>query len=191
MKMMIKDEPDSKKFIREFLGSKEFINGIKRYCLWLDNVHPNEYHQLKHIISRLRSVKEFRLKSTRQTTRDLANFPMNFGEIRQPKSEYLLIPGVSSENRKYIPIGFLNKDIIASDLARTIPDANLFLFGVLTSEMHMTWVKYVCGRLKSDYRYSNKYCLQQLPLAGKSNRETNKACRRKSTKSFRYKKRIS
>ena len=182
MKMMIKDEPDSKKFIREFLGSQEFINGIKRYCLWLDNVHPNEYHQLKHIISRLRSVKEYRLKSTRQTTRDLANFPMNFGEIRQPKSEYLLIPGVSSENRKYIPIGFLNKDIIASDLARTIPDANLFLFGVLTSGMHMTWVKNVCGRLKSDYRYSNKIVYNNFPWPGNPTEKQTKLVEEKAQK---------
>lgn len=163
MKIIINDEPGSKKFIREFLGSQEFINGIKRYCIWLDNIHPNEYHHLKHIVSRLKAVKEYRLKSNRQTTRDLAKFPMNFGEVRQPKSDYLLVPGVSSENRKYIPIGFLSKDIIASDLARTIPDANLFLFGVLTSGMHMVWVQNVCGRLKSDYRYSNKIVYNNYP----------------------------
>lgn len=88
---------------------------------------------------------------------------MLFGEIRQPESDYLLIPGVSSENRKYIPVGFLSKEIIASDLARTIPNATLYLFGVITSQMHMTWVKYVCGRLKSDFRYSNSLVYNNFP----------------------------
>jgi hypothetical protein len=88
---------------------------------------------------------------------------MLFGEIRQPSSDYLLVPGVSSENRKYIPIGFLSKNIIASDLARTIPQATRYMFGIMTSLMHMTWVKYVCGRLKSDFRYSNSLVYNNFP----------------------------
>ena len=156
-------EPESIKVIRPFLGSQEFINSVKRWCIWLKDVPPNEYSKLKEIIKRVQSVKEYRIKSTRPTTRKLSEFPMLFGEIRQPKTNYLLIPGVSSENRKYIPIGFLANEIIASDLARTVPDATLFMFGVLTSQMHMAWVKSVCGRLKSDFRYSNSLVYNNFP----------------------------
>ncbi len=123
----------------------------------------------------MQEVKEYRLKSTRPTTRKLADFPMLFGEIRQPNSNYLLVPGVSSENRSYIPIGFLSKDVIASDLARAIPDANLYLFGVLTSRMHMTWVKYICGRLKSDFRYSNSLVYNNFPWAENPNEKQKQA----------------
>jgi len=157
-------EPDAIDIIRPFLGSHEFINGIKRWCIWLKDVPPNKYSKLKEIVNRVQSVKEYRLKSTRPTTKKLADFPMLFGEIRQPSSDYLLVPGVSSENRKYIPIGFLSKEVIASDLARTIPDATLYLFGVITSQMHMTWVRYVCGRLKSDFRYSNSLVYNNFPF---------------------------
>ena len=108
-------------------------------------------------------VRQYRLGSTRDATRKLADYPAHFGEIRQPLTDYLLIPGVSSENRKYIPIGFLTKDIIASDLARTISYASPYTFGIITSIMHMTWVKYVCGRLKSDFRYSGSLVYNNYP----------------------------
>ncbi len=160
---IISIEPKAINVIRPFLGSQEFINNIKRWCIWLKNVPPNEYSNLKEIKNRVNRVKEYRLKSTRPTTKKLAEYPMLFGEIRQPATDYLLIPGVSSENRKYIPIGFLTKEVIASDLARTIPDATLYLFGIVTSQMHMTWVKYVCGRLKSDFRYSNSLVYNNFP----------------------------
>jgi hypothetical protein len=162
-KELISIEPDSLRVIRPFLGSKEFINGINRWCIWLKDVNPKDYSNFKLIIDRIQAVKKYRLDSTREATRKLAQFPMLFGELRQPKSDYLLIPGVSSENRKYIPLGFLNKEIIASDLARTVPNASLFTFGVLTSNMHMTWVKFVCGRLKSDYRYSSSLVYNNYP----------------------------
>lgn len=160
---LIKSDPQNEKFIRPFLGSYEFINGIKRWCLWLDGINPQEYRSKKEIINRIEKVKNVRLASTRKTTQELANFPMLFGENRQPKTDFLLIPGVSSENRKYIPIGFLTSDYIASDLARTIPNANPFMFGVLTSEMHMAWVRNTCGRLKSDFRYSNTLVYNNFP----------------------------
>jgi len=156
-------EPNAISFIRPFLGSVEFINNIKRWCIWLKDVPPSNYNKLKEVIKRIEAVKEYREKSKRPTTRNLSSFPMLFGEIRQPETDYLLIPGVSSENRQYIPIGFLSKEIIASDLARTIPNANFYLFGVVTSHMHMTWVKYVCGRLKSDYRYSASIVYNNFP----------------------------
>ncbi len=114
-------------------------------------------------MARVEAVRKYRLNSTRGATRKLAEFPMLFGELRQPDTNYLLVPGVSSENRKYIPIGFLNSDTIASDLARTVPDASLFTFGVLTSAMHMVWVKHVCGRLESRFRYSNSIVYNNFP----------------------------
>lgn len=155
--------PEASEFIRPFLGSQEFINSIKRWCIWLKDVSPNEYSKHNEIMKRVQSVKEYRLKSTRLNTRKLSEYPMLFGEIRQPNTNYLLIPGVSSENRKYIPIGYLSQNIIASDLARTIPNASLYLFGVLTSSFHMTWVKFVCGRMKSDFRYSNSLVYNNFP----------------------------
>lgn len=156
-------EPQVKQFIRQFLGSQEFINGIKRWCVWLKDVPPEEYSNFGIILTKVKSVKEYRSKSTRENTRKLAQFPALFGEIRQPNTDYLLVPGVSSENRKYIPIGFLSKEIIASDLARTIPNASLYSFGIITSLIHMTWVKYVCGRLKSDFRYSASIVYNNFP----------------------------
>ncbi|MEX1014000.1 MAG: DNA methyltransferase, partial [Candidatus Paceibacterota bacterium] len=160
---LLKKSPESEKFIKPFLGSKEFINGIQRWCIWLENESPHEYKSQKLILERIKKVREKREASSRKATRKLAKFPMLFGEIRQPKTDYLLIPGVSSENRIYIPVGFLSKEIIASDLARTISNANHYLFGVVTSKMHMAWVKYVCGRLKSDFRYSNTLVYNNFP----------------------------
>lgn len=160
---LLEHEPDAIRFIREFLGSQEFINRIKRWCLWLHGIEPSEFSKLREIINRIQSVKDYRLKSSRAATRKLADYPMLFGEIRQPDSDYLLIPGVSSERRKYIPIGYLNKDVIASDLARTIPSASLYSFGIVTSFMHMAWVKYVCGRLESRFRYSASIVYNNYP----------------------------
>lgn len=145
------------------MGSMEFINGIKRYCLWFKGIDPKIYRNNVSIMSRIEKVKKYRLASKRPNTNKLASVPYLFGEDRQPKSNYLLIPGVSSENRKYIPIGFLSKDIIASDLCRTVSDATLFHFGVLTSLMHMVWVSYTCGRLESRYRYSNSIVYNNFP----------------------------
>lgn len=176
---LISIEPDAAQFVRRFLGSQEFINNIKRWCIWLKDANPNEIKKHKEVLKKIEAVKKYRLNSSRPTTRKLAEFPSLFGEIRQPESDYLLIPGVSSENRKYIPIGFLDKGVIASDLTRTIPDANLYLFGVITSQMHMTWVKYVCGRLKSDFRYSNSLVYNNFPwpenLSFKQREAVNKA----------------
>lgn len=156
-------EPDTINFIKPFLGSQEFINGIKRWCIWLKDVKPTEFSSSKEITSRIKRVKEYRLSSTRDTTRKLADFPSLFGEIRQPSTDYLLVPGVSSENRKYIPIGFCSQNIIASNLVFTVPNASLFLFGVLSSQMHMSWVKYVCGRLESRFRYSSSLVYNNFP----------------------------
>ncbi|HYD23000.1 MAG TPA: type IIL restriction-modification enzyme MmeI, partial [Flavipsychrobacter sp.] len=162
-KELISKDPTAEKFIKKFLGSYEFINKIDRWCIWLKDVSPDKYSSVKGILNRISLVREYRNNSTRQATRKLADFPMLFGETRQPQSDYLLVPGVSSENRKYIPIGFLSSEIIASDLARTVANATKYHFGVITSLMHMTWVKYTCGRLKSDYRYSSSLVYNNFP----------------------------
>ncbi len=151
---LINNEPKSKNWIKEYIGGAEFLRGKKRYCLWLENCPPNELKKMPLVLEHLKLVSESRLKSATASVREYAKYPSLFTQIRQPDSDYLLIPRVSSENRKYIPIGYLTKDIIINDSAIALPNANLFTFGILTSVMHMTWTKYTCGRLKSDFRYS-------------------------------------
>jgi hypothetical protein len=159
----IKNEPNSQKFIRKYVGSREFINNINRYCIWLNNVSPSELRKLPKILERIEIVKNHRLNSIRKATVELAKTPTIFGFISHQETDYIIIPSVSSQKRTYIPIGFMTSDIIASNLCLVIPNANIFHFGVLTSQMHMAWVKYTCGRLKSDYRYSNKIVYNNYP----------------------------
>lgn len=161
---LLEKEPKLKKFIREFLGSEEFINGKKRYCLWLKYATPTEIHQSKELYRRVNNVKIFREASTAAPTREKAKTPHLFFFDAQPESgEYIIIPRTSSENRQYIPIGFLPCEIIASDACSIVPSANLYHFGVLTSSVHMAWMRVVCGRLKSDYRYSGKIVYNTFP----------------------------
>ena len=156
-------EPEISSFIRLYKGSVEFINKIPRYCLWLKDAPPEVLHHSKFISVRLKKVREFRLASTRKDTVALADTPSQFAFVSHNENSYIIIPSVSSERRKYIPIGFEPSNVIASNLCLIIPDARLFHFGVLTSEMHMAWVKTVCGRLKSDYRYSNSIVYNNFP----------------------------
>jgi hypothetical protein len=162
-KTIIAENPEVKKVIKSFMGADEFINNIPRYCLWLKDTSPAAYEKSKEIVNRIKNIRKARLKSDREATRKLAEFPTLFGEIRQLDTDYLLIPRVSSERRKYIPIGFLNKDIIAGDSTLVIPNATLYEFGVLTSSMHMAWVRYVCGRLELRYRYSASIVYNNYP----------------------------
>ena len=150
-------------FIKKYVGSYEFINNVERYCIWLKDVDPKIINSISEIVLRINSVKRFRLNSSKAATRKWADYPSLFIEERQPDSEYIIIPRVSSENRKYIPIGYLQKDIIVSDSAISLPYASLYHFGILTSLMHMNWVKTTCGRLKSDYRYSNTIVYNNYP----------------------------
>ncbi|GBF54753.1 hypothetical protein N0824_02621 [Microcystis sp. 0824] len=161
---LVKNEPDAEKWIRRYTGAQEFINGYSRYCLWLVNIQPQELKKSKEIYRRVEEVRKVRSESNRKTTQELSKFPTLFGENRQPDTNYLLVPRVSSERRKYIPIGFFSPDYIASDSCLFVANADLSLFGILTSEMHMAWVKYVCGRLKSDYRYSNTIVYNNFPF---------------------------
>ncbi len=156
-------EPKAEQWLRPFLGSEEFINGAARWCLWLKNIQPNELHALPHIAARVDAVKQHRLSSTRDTTRKLAETPRLFGEDRQPETNYLLVPGVSSENRAFIPIGFLSSNTIASNLVYTVPNATLYHFGILCSTMHNAWMRAVCGRLESRYRYSASIVYNNFP----------------------------
>ena len=160
---LLAKEPGASKYIRQFVGSQEFINGEQRWCLWLKDASPADLRAMPEVMKRVEQVRTHRKKSTRKTTQELAATPTMFGEIRQPDSEYLLIPSVSSEARKYIPIGFTPKAVIGSNLVLFVPGATHYHFGVLSSAMHMAWVRQVCGRLKSDLRYSNKLVYNNYP----------------------------
>jgi type I restriction-modification system DNA methylase subunit len=147
--------PNASKFIKKFLGAEEFINNINRWCIWLVDVSAEEIRAVPPIYSRVQQVKQNRLDSKRVATNNLASTPYLFGEIRQTNSPYILIPRHSSETRNYIPIGFLDSDVICGDANCMVPNASLSDFAVLTSQMHMAWVRIICGRIKSDFRYSN------------------------------------
>ena len=164
MKELIKKNPLAEKYIRPFVGALEFIRGKKRYCLWLVDCPPDELRKMPLVYERVKNVCEFRLKSKAASTRKFADKPTLFCQIAQPKTNYLLVPQVSSELRRYIPIGWMDSNVIASNLVFTVPDADLFLFGMLTSSVHMTWVRLVCGRLRNDYRYSNTICYNPFPF---------------------------
>lgn len=152
---LIKKESLAEKWIHLYLGADEFINGKKRYCLWLKGASPAEIKKCPTVYKRVESVKNFRLASKAEATRKFAAIPTLFCQIAQPESgHYIIVPKVSSEKRSYIPLGFMDSTVIASDLVFIIPNATLFHFGVLTSSVHMAWMRAVCGRLKSDYRYS-------------------------------------
>lgn len=151
----IKKEPNAEKFIRQFLGADEYINSKKRYCLWLKGTNPAELVKLPLVMERVKKVREMRLSSKRAATKKLAGTPWLFGEIRQGESgSYILIPSTSSEKRKYIPMGFFGCEVIASNANLMVPNASLYDFGVLTSSVHMAWMRAVCGRLEMRYRYS-------------------------------------
>ena len=161
--MLLREQPDAAKYLRRFVGAEEFLNGIERWCLWLHGENPAEFRRMRAVMDRVHAVAIHRKKSKRQTTKELANAPAYFAEIRQPDCTYLLIPSVSSERRRYIPIGFMRPDVIASNLVLLVPGANLYHFGVLSSAMHMAWVRQVAGRLESRYRYSNRIVYNNYP----------------------------
>lgn len=160
---LIRKYPEAKKFIRRFLGAREFINNLKRWCLWIEPSDLREVSKIKPIMERMERVRENRLSSTRKNTQELANYSYRFGEVRQPSSKYLLVPRVSSENRRYIPIGYLDEDVIASDAVLIIPESSLSLFSIISSNVHMSWMRTVAGRLKSDYRYSASIVYNNFP----------------------------
>ncbi len=158
---------EASNWIRPFLGAEEFINNIPRWCLWLKDCPPAVLRRMPPIMDRVQKVKTLRSASTRKATQDLAGTPSLFGEIRQPEcGSYLLIPRVSSEKRAHIPIGFIDHFTIASDATLIIPSASLLHFGVMTSTMHNAFMRFTCGRLKSDFRYSNTIVYNNYPWPG-------------------------
>ena len=162
-KEFIKKEPNAKKYIHRFYGAREFLHNEERWCLWLKNISPKEIKSMPNVLKRVEKVRQFRLQSTKAATRKYADYAVRFMEIRQPETEYIIIPSHSSENRRYVPIGFENPEIICGNANLIIPNANLYHFGILTSNVHMAWMRAVCGRLEMRYRYSNTIVYNNFP----------------------------
>ena len=155
-------EPKAARFIKRLIGSKEYINNLSRYCLWLKDASPAELRQMPAVMERIECVRKMRENSSDAATRKLADFPHLFRETNNPET-YIVVPSVSSEKRRYVPMGFLTADTIATNLVLIIPNATLYHFGILESNVHMAWMRAVCGRLKSDYRYSKDVVYNNFP----------------------------
>jgi hypothetical protein len=163
---LIKAEPQAEQWIRPFMGAEEFINKTARWCLWLVDCPPKELRLMPEVMKRVQAVKDMRLASTDKQTQQDADTPTQFQKIRQPKKNFIALPEVSSERRNFIPIGFLSAQIVPSNKIQTLPEGTLFHFGVLCSTMHNAWMRYTCGRLKSDYSYSATIVYNNFPWPG-------------------------
>jgi len=160
---LIQDEPLSKQWIHLYIGSREFLHNEKRWCLWLKEANPSDIKKCPTVMKRIENVKKFRANSKAEATRIAAAFPTLFRQISQPDTDFLIIPETSSENREYVPMGFVKRDVIASNATKFIPDATLYHFGILMSSAHNSWMRAVAGRLKSDYRYSSDLVYNTFP----------------------------
>ncbi len=160
---LLSKEPYAASFIRPYMMGKDFIDRKPRYCLWLVNANPSVLRQCPSVLSRIQKVREYRLASPKEATQKKAETPMLFDEVRECSSDYVAIPKVSSEQRRYIPMEWLKSEIIPGDKLFMLPDSSLYHFGVLTSNIHMAWMRAVCGRLKSDYSYSNTIVYNNFP----------------------------
>jgi len=169
----LKREPTAKPYIKKLIGAKEYINRKPRYCLWLVNTPPSELRKMPLVMERVQAVREMRLNSPDTGTQRLADTPTLFRETNNPKS-FIVVPSVSSERRRYVPMGFLTGDTIATNLVLIIPDAPLYLFGVLTSNVHMAWMRAVCGRLEMRYRYSKDIVYNNFPWPTPTEEQTAK-----------------
>ena len=162
--VLIQQEPSIERWIRPYIGAEEFIKQKTRYCLWLRNAQPTDIKQSKILYERVQAVREFRLSSSAKTTQGYAKVPHLFAQITQPEGQdYLIVPSVSSERRRYVPIGFMKAEVISSNAVQIIPNATLFHFGILTSNVHMAWMRVVCGRLEMRYRYSKEQVYNTFP----------------------------
>ena len=159
----IQQEPLAIKYIHRFVGAREFLHDLPRYCLWLQGVSPKDINAMPLVRERIAKTREFRLSSSKAATRKFADMPTRFMEMRQPGSDYIIVPRVSSETRRYIPMGYMDKDVICSDSNILIPEITLYHFGVLESNVHMAWMRVVCGRLEMRYRYSNTIVYNNFP----------------------------
>ncbi len=160
---LLKKEPQAGKWLHRYIGAEDFINNKVRWCLWLVGISPAELRSMPEVLQRVEFVRQFRLNSVAAATRKFAETPTLFCQIAQPDTDYILVPRVSSERRRYVPMGFKSVEDIASDATQIIPDASLYHFGILTSNIHNGWMRAVCGRLKSDYRYSKDIVYNNFP----------------------------
>ena len=163
MEDFIKQEPKSAEYFKPWYGSVEFIHQKPRYCLWLGDCSPSELRQMPHCVKRIEAVRQIRLESKSEGTRKLADRPTRFHVENMPKGNFIIIPSTSSERRRYVPMGFMPPTCLVSNAVHIIPDATLYHFGVLESNVHMAWMRAVCGRLKSDYRYSKDIVYNNFP----------------------------
>ena len=161
--IFLKKEPMAEKYFHPWYGAYEFINRKPRYCLWLGNCPPNELRKMPECLKRIEAVRIFRSTSKRCSTKKLANTPTRFQTENMPKGHYITIPEVSSQRRRYVPIGYMDDSVLCSNKLRLMPEATLYHFGILTSNVHMAWMRTVCGRLKSDYRYSKDIVYNNFP----------------------------
>lgn len=160
----VEQEPEALQYVRALMGAREFLHNEKRFCLWIpDEIPAEELQSMPLVMRRIKATEEFRDKSKKAATKKYADQAYRFMEIRQPNQEYILVPSHSSENRKYIPMGFMEPTIISSNANLVVPTPSKWLFGILQSRIHMAWVKYVCGRLKSDFRYSANIVYNNFP----------------------------
>jgi len=159
----LKENPEAKRYIRPLLCAEEYLHSIPRWCLWLVDASPADIRAIPGIKQRVEAVREFRLASKKGPTREMANQPALFAEIRQPKSRFLVVPQHTSQTRRYVLFGYFSPNHIVHNSCSAVPGASLFHFGVLSSEMHMAWVRTVCGRIKSDYRYSTNLVYNNYP----------------------------
>lgn len=162
-KAFLKDEPDAEPLFRRLLGAKDFINGGERYCLWLVDVNPAFIRKLPMVLDRIEKVRDYRLRSTKEATRRSADTPALFQEVKYSVTDYVAVPEVSSERRLYVPMDFVSSEVICTNAMRFVPNASLYEFGMMTSIVHNAWMRVVCGRMKSDYDYSNTVVYNNFP----------------------------
>ena len=172
--LIVSQYPETEKMFKQFIGATEFLHNKIRWCLWLKDISPNEIKKAVPIYEAVQNVQKMRLNSNREATRKLAEFPTLFGEIRQPNTNYLVIPRHSSENRRYIPIGYIDKDTICGDANLLIPSADLYDFGILMSNVHNSWIRAIAGRIKSDYRYSASVVYNTFPWCNPTEQQKQK-----------------
>lgn len=167
----ISEEPNSKKYFKPWFGAQEFINRSPRYCLWVGDCSPAELRKMPHVLKRIEAVRKLRQESKRSSTKKLADTPTRFQTENMPQGNYVVIPEVSSQRRRYVPMGYMNDSTLCSNKLRIMPNANLYHFGILNSNVHMSWMRAICGRLKSDYDYSIKIVYNNFPWPNPTQKE--------------------
>lgn len=163
MNEFIKSEPQAKAYFKPWYGAQEFINNKPRYCLWLGDCSPSELRKMPKCLSRVEAVRNYRLASPSPGTVKIADKPTRFHVENMPNSSFIVIPEVSSERRRYVPMGYMTPDVLCSNKVRLMPEASLYHFGILESNVYMAWMRAICGRLKSDYSYSINIVYNNFP----------------------------